>query len=141
MAPTKDGDPSRSSDAENKTTGPPLALEKEVQAEVDHIEREFEDLRIKLKAGKAKVKEFRKYINLTAEIQEDVKRISLSSIKTLAQTKEKINSLDIPDEKKQELLVELQEADSGIKLLREVRPETRSFFTRLLLGRVNVKAW
>jgi hypothetical protein len=35
----------------------------------------------------------------------------------------------------------LEVCERELRLLREIRPETRSLFSRLFLGRVNVKVW
>mmetsp|Transcript_27245 Transcript_27245/g.33211 ORF Transcript_27245/g.33211 Transcript_27245/m.33211 type:complete len:406 (-) Transcript_27245:1288-2505(-) len=119
-------------------------VDAESKHEVEEIRREFSHIEENLKVAQAKIREFRKLIRLTADIQEDVKKISLKSIKTLDDSKRRLKSLqdkmDV-DVNVNELKLELKKMDERIQELREVRPETRSFFTRLVLGRVNVKAW
>jgi hypothetical protein len=82
------------------------------------------------------VKQFNEHVRNGSKEQQTVKKASLRLKKDLPMA---LSGLGI-DEKKQ-LSEKVAELNRRIDDLKKVVPETRSFFCRLLLGRVNLKVW
>lgn len=99
------------------------------------IEADVAELGPQLRVAQRKVKEFKRLINESAALQEEVKVISINSGKTLKRAmgqlkgvgrrKKEVEGLD-------NLAQQLQELQQQVEALREIRPETRSFFSSKL---------
>lgn len=75
-----------------------------------------------------------------SDIQSDVKKASIKLVSTISQLKAQIKSMP-PGAEGDKLKEELKLAEARVKSLKVILPETRSLFSRLILGRVNLKQW
>ena len=101
---------------------------------IQELKADVAELSPQLDIAQKKVKEFKRLINESAALQEDVKVISLNSGKTLQQAfgqLEKIKKRPKVDGL-EDLAEQLAELQRRVESLREIRPETRSFFSSTL---------
>ena len=98
---------------------------KDLQSRLAEIEKTLEE-------AENNVQQFYTLIENAAKEQQAVKKTSLSLIKDL-------NSL--PKEQAKEYAERISSLKFRTAELKSIIPETRSFFCRLLLGRVNLKVW
>jgi hypothetical protein len=82
------------------------------------------------------VKQFYEHVDNASKAQQLVKKSSLRILKDFSGF-----SSTLTKEQKKELETRLTTVKQRVGNLKQVLPETRSFFCRLLLGRVNLKIW
>ncbi len=75
-----------------------------------------------------------------AEIQSDVKKGSMKMASAISQLKAQIKSLP-PGPECDKAKEELKMIEAKANGLKSILPETRSLFSRMILGRVNLKQW
>ena len=108
-----DAVPRRHADAPDVPASPPVA-----PAGEDGIAKQLE-------LAEEQVALFHKHMNLASEAQSQVRNMSMALEK-------EIRALPKDDKRRKSL-------EQRWKALRDVLPQTRSFFSRIMLGRVNLK--
>jgi len=82
------------------------------------------------------MKEFQKLMLRTTELQDKVKGISLRTKRELKACERSAKNLG-----SREISGAIHTLERQLARFREIRPETRSFFCRIMLGRVNIKCF
>lgn len=125
-----------SKDKEAKMKAKQQKQEERAQAALDEINALAEDL---AKANEC-VERFKNLIHESGGLQDEAKDLSIRLAKGVKEIKASMRGIE--DAALTESIGERLEAfQDGRVLLREIRPETRSLFSRFFLGRVNVKVW
>lgn len=96
---------------------------------IEQVEKDLEE-------AEAHVKQFYEHVEQASKEQGAVKKVSLRLLKDFPGA-----SKGLSKELQKEHEERLQAIKQRIDNLKAVLPETRSFFCRLLLGRVNLKVW
>jgi len=96
---------------------------------LEQVEKDLEE-------AEGKVKQFYEHVNQASREQGAVKKVSLRLLKDYPQAVKGLSK-----EQRKEYEERLSGVQQRIEALKGVLPETRSFFSRLLLGRVNLKVW
>jgi len=95
-----------------------------------------------LKQANALVKEFQELMHKSVELQDKVKTISLRTKRDLSGLDRSVRKLRLSDSQEaSDLVGALNTLKRRAVRLRETQPETRSIFSRIVLGRVNVKCF
>ena len=112
-----------------------MAAEEEFADPVGAIEK-IDQLEKDLDAAEARVKAFYNLVNEASREQQSVKKVSLRLHKEVPAV-----AKGLTKEQLRELEPRIQALRQRTRNLKSVVPETRSFFCRLMLGRVNLKVW
>ena len=111
------------------------AATEDPSARVD-LKTQLDELEKDLVETEGHVKHFYELVDSASKEQQTVKKASLRLLKELSGA-----SAGLTKEQKAEYGERLASIKQRVGALRTVIPETRSFFCRLLLGRVNLKVW
>jgi len=106
----------------------PLDVTKDLHARLAQLEKDLEE-------AEAHVKQFYVHVDNASREQQVIKKASLCLMKDFPRKK------GVSKEQWKEVENRVQQLNLRVGDLRSVLPETRSFFCRLLLGRVNLKVW
>jgi len=120
--------------------GQDASQEDEAVDAAERLSSEVKAMFAELREAQGQVNDFQKLMERSTKLQDEVKRISMRSERELASLGKQVALLPDGEVKTrlQKALKALWKRQIG---LRKVRPETRSFFSRIILGRVNVKCF
>ncbi|GBG34014.1 Transmembrane protein 120-like [Hondaea fermentalgiana] len=144
MAPKEDEganllDPAKEEETENSGNERTAQERAEEDAALQDMLAEIKSINDDLISGNELVQEFVKLMEKSTALQNKVKAISLRSQREMKALNGRVKAL--PEEEQVKARGAINALGRKLEGLRKVRPETRSLFSRMMLGRVNVKCF